>query len=167
MHLVMMTRGINQQVDLWKKFMETQMFPFPQTPLKKDKDGKFIKKEDGTYERGETNITRVQGALRPIQLWEYIVPEQSMPEVLAMLNQHKKADLRPGVAQAAWALRKMMGLKPVDQYRVEEHQDKNWYDLTSKYIPTEAVATYLVGIKEDITKDFVFSDTQGFYQEGL
>lgn len=166
MHLVLMTRGIQQQVDLWKTFMQTQMWNFEQTPLLKDKEGNFLKDDKGDYIRGEKRVTRVQGALRPIQLWEYIVPEQSMPEVLAMLNQHKYADLRPGVSHSAWMLRKMMGLKPVNQYRVKEHQTKSYHELTQKYIPHEAVATYLIGIKEDITKDFIFGK-DGFYQEGL
>jgi len=164
MHLVLLTRGIQQQVDLWKKFMETHMFWWKRQPLLKDKDGKYIKNADGTYKRGKEEVTRVQGALRPIQLYEYVFPEECLPEVLAMLELHKGDDVRKEMKPVAWGLRKAMGLQPVPVF--DDIKDKPRDKITTKFVPTEAVATYPIGIKEDITKDFIFAK-EGWYQEGL
>ena len=169
MHLVLMTRGIQQQVDLWKQFMQTQMFWWKRQPLLKDKDGKFIKKADGTYERGKEETTRVQGALRPIQLYEYVFPSECLPEVLGMMDIHRKEQIQHRLKAPSWMIRKAMGLKPVPV--IPELQALTKDQITQKYIPTDAVATYAVGIREDPKQDFIFNlgdGTQaGFYQEGL
>jgi len=169
MHLFLLTRGIQQQVDIWKKFMETKMFLWKRQPLKRDKDGKYVKNKDGSYDRGDPITTRVQGALRPIQLYEYVFPEECLPEVLAMMELHKGDKLRPEVAAPAWALRKMLGAKPVPVF--DEIKDKKSEEITDKYVPTNAVATYPIGIREDPKKDFVFKlpdgTEDGWYQEGL
>ena len=171
MHLVLLTRGAPEQVDIWKKFMETQMFDWKRRPLLRDDKGNFIKKEDGTYERGPDVFTRVQGALRPIQFYEYVFPEECLPEVLAMMNIHKAESLklRPEVATPAWFIRKIMKLKPVPV--IPELQGEETYQLTNKWVPTTTVATYPIGIRSDFKKDFIFNmgdgTQQGFYQEGL
>jgi len=171
MHFVILTRGAPEQVDIWKKFMETQMFNWKRQPLKKDEKGNFIKKEDGTYERGADEFTRVQGALRPIQIYEYVFPEECLGEVLGMMNIHKAETLklRPEVATPAWFLRKIMKLKPVPV--IHEIQDREPYQITNKWVPTTTVATYPIGIRSDFKKDFIFTlgdgSKQGYYQEGL
>ena len=169
MHLILLTRGIQQQVDLWKMYMQTQMFNWKRQPLLRDKDGKFIKNEDGTYKRGAEEFTKVQGALRPIQLYEYIFPKECLPEVLGMMDLHKQGELRPEMKKVAWLLRKGMGAKPMPD--IPEIKDKEIYQITNKFVPTNAVATYPIGIREDITKDFLFKlgdgTDAGYYQEGL
>jgi len=171
-HLVLMTRGIQHQIDIWSKFMQTQMFWWKRQPLLKDKDGKFIKtgevdKEGNPiYERGKEEVTKVQGALRPIQLWEYVIPEECMGEALAMLGKHKEEQLklRPEVNSPAWALRKLLKLQKVPV--IPEIQDKEVYQITDKYIPMNAVAVYPLGVKKDKKHDFIFGK-EGYYQEGL
>jgi len=147
------------------------MFYFKRQPLIKDKDGNYIKKEDGTYERGKEQVSQVQGALRPIQLWEYVVPGECIPETLAMLNQHKYAELRPAMKTPAWLVRKMYGARPVNEFRLPEHQDKERWQITQKFVPSDAVATYLLGVKTDVKQDFIFhlpsGAKEGWYQEGL
>ena len=69
MHAYFLTRGIKQDVDLFVKFLETRTLRMPF----KDKDGK-----DG--------VIPIQGALRPIQLWEYVFPENEKDVVLSTLR---------------------------------------------------------------------------------
>ena len=174
MHFILLTRGINQQVDIWKKFMETQMFWWKRQPLLKDEKGNYIpdgvdENNNPKYKRGPEQVTRVQGALRPIQLWEYVLPEESLPELLAAMNLHQVGKLRPEVNKVAWLLRKTMGAKPMPEF--PELKGKNPQELTSRFIPTDAVATYPIGIRYDKKQDFIFNKgtpyEEGWHQEGL
>lgn len=180
MHLILMTRGISQQRDMWVQFMNSQMFWFKQQPLLKDAQGNFLKNADGTYQRGPETWTKVQGALRPYEFWEYVFPEESLPynptlpvevrtqtlpQVLAMLKNHQNAKMRKEVATPAWFMRKMLGLSPVPEMHPEV-ANKDFTQITDKYIPMEAMAVYPIGIKKDPIKDHIFKDV-GFYQEGL
>lgn len=163
MHLIMMVRGIQQQVDLWKMFMQTQMFAWKRQRLLKDKDGKYIKKPDGTYERGPEEQTRVQGALRPIQLYEYVFPEECLKEVVPMLNMHDIKSVRPEVNNFAWILRKMMKLTKLPDF--PEMKGKQQTEITGRYIPCHnGVAVYPIGIRSDGKQDF---PNYGYHQEGL
>ena len=99
MHFVILTRGAPEQVDVWKKFMETQMFNWKRKPLLKDDKGNFIpdgvdEKGNPKFKRGNDEFTRVQGALRPISFYEYVFPEECLGEVLAMMNIHKAQNLK-------------------------------------------------------------------------
>ncbi len=189
MHIIFATRGAPKEVQVWKEFMNCQMFTFYQTPLMKDKKGEFIK--DGVDEEGAQKYkhlqyltdypdhetgkilhkkgedvrikNKVQGVLRPIQLFEYIVPDEAYPEVMNMmkLNDAVNKPMRKEVLLPFWTIRKYMHLKPMP--KVEEVE-------TDRFIPTNAVATYPIGVRSDKKKDFIFNDRgliTGFYQEGL
>ena len=159
----MMVRGIKQQMDLWEMFMQTQMFHWKRNKLLKDKKGNYRKNKDGTFKRGPDELTRVQGALRPIQLYEYVFPEECLKEVIPMLNMHDITSVRPEVNNFAWILRKMMKLKKLPDY--PEMKGKPQTDLTGRYIPCHnGVAVYPIGIKLDGKADF---PNYGYYQEGL
>lgn len=165
-----MTRGISHSRDMWKKFMETQMFNFRQKPLLKDAQGNFI--PDGVdangqpkYKSGEETIARVQGALRPIELWEYVFPQESLQEVLAMMEMHKTYDkLRPEVQNYAWIMRKLTGAKKIPD--MPELKKKESWEVTQKHIPMLGMCAYPLGIKEDNVQDYIFGN-DGFHQEGL
>jgi len=146
--------------------METHMFWWKRQPLLKDKDGKFIQKEDGTYERGKEVITKVQGALRPLELYSYVFPEECLPEVLAMFNMHKNETIRPEVKTWSWFLRKMMKLLPVPKMPDDIAKKERW-EITDKYLPMEAFCVYPIGIKKDYKTDMIFPTGEGWYQEGL
>lgn len=174
MHTIILTRGIYEQVEMWKTFMQAQMFNFPQTPILKDDKGEFIKEgvdEEGNiiYKKGTPSVKRVQGALRPMQLWEYVYPEECHGEFLAMLQQHKPTTLRKEMLPVAWTLRKAMHLTKVPL--IVAHESKESWEITDKFIPTSAVATYLIGSRKDKKRDFLFTladgTKAGFYQEGL
>ena len=170
MHLLMMTRGIKQAQEMWEKFMQTQWFEFPQKIIKKDANGNFLKNPDGTYQYEETpkdSYVRVQGALRPIQLWEYVFPKECLHEVLAMQNLHTCFPLRPEVNNYSWILRKMTGFKKIPPIP-EEIKKKNKWEITQKSVPMDGFAVYPLGIKDDVTQDFIFQPGNvGVYQEGL
>ena len=180
MHLILMTRGISQQRDMWVQFMNSQMFWFKQEPLLKDDKGNFIKNPDGTYQRGPAQWSKTQGALRPYEFFEYVFPSESLPynpalpvevrtqtlpQVLAMLQNHKNEKIRKEVAVPAWFMRKMLNLKPVPEMHPEV-ANKDFTQITDHFIPMEAMAVYPIGIKEDPIKEHIFGNV-GFYQEGL
>jgi len=163
MHLILATRGIQQQINVWKMFMQSQMFDWKRQPLLKDKKGNFKKDKNGNYMRGKEEYTRVQGALRPIQLWEYVFPQESLQEVLAMMDRHKNYDvMRPEMAKVAWILRKGMGAKKIPD--MPDLKKKEMHEVTQKFIPTSGIASYMIGIREDPIQDY---PNYGFYQEGL
>jgi len=171
MHLILLTRGIKEQRDRWVKFMQTQMFWWKRQPLLKDESGNFIKTgedEEGnpTYKRGKEQTMRVQGALRPLELWSYVFPEECLPEVLAMLNLHQNKKQRPEIRNWGWFLRKMMRLLPLPKMP-KEIADKHFQEITDKFIPMDAMAVYPIGIKKDYKKDLIFHNGEGWYQEGL
>ncbi len=185
MHLFLLTRGIDKEFNQWKEFMNSQMFTWKRTPLLKDKDGKFIKDgmdEEGRqkYKRGKEGLSRIQGALRPIQMFEYVfpregvqsingklVPSDNLAEALAMMNLQSAFPLRPEVQKIGWMLRKSLGAKPIPQSVLDPIKEKNMQDITSKYVPMAGMAVYPIGIKEDSTHDYIFPNGEGFYQEGL
>lgn len=184
MHLILMTRGINDSFERWKKFMETQWFLWARYPMLKDKDGKYI--PDGIDENGfpkfkvgEIQPSRIQGSLRPIQLFEYVFPKDGIrmvngkPEVapntnfyeaLAMMNCHSCFPLRKEISLPGWALRKMMGAKPIPQEILDAVKDKKREEITEKFVPMDGHAVYPIGIRDDSTHDY---QEYGYRQEGL
>ena len=138
-----MTRGVQQQVDIFKIFMQAQMFPWKRKNL----------------ETGKDEIVQVQGALRPIQLWEYVFPEESLNDVLTALEiPHENPHTGQGLSNLKIAaLRKMLGngVKPVPDYEPV----KNY-----RYIEKRGIALYPIGIKTDKRDE---KKDWGFEQEML
>ncbi len=167
MHLFLMARGINQSFEIWKMFMQTQWFDWRQRPILKDEKGNFIKDENGKYKYGAEKIVKVQGALRPIQLFEYVFPQESLQEVLAMMDEHKSyCNMRPDINVQMWALRKMLNAKKIPE--MPDLIKKEREQVTQKSVPHTGVAIYPIGIKEDPIIDLTAADNSwGFNQEGL
>ena len=141
MHLVLMTRGIQHQVDQWANLLQAQRFPWVRRNLETGKEEQML----------------VQGALRPIQLWEYVFPEESLDDVLGAM-QIKGPIERPEIKSSTWALRKMLKLKQIpkkDELTVTGYTPKG--TLNGEKMPSvpvhnmfvEGVAVYPVGIKDD------------------
>lgn len=180
MHIILMVRGINDQFERWKKFMETQMWLWKRYPILQDKFGNFIKDKDGNNISSSQPIyNEVQGALRPIQFFEYVFPETSpvmqngkevgeisnIVPVLAMMgNLHKNVnDLRPEAKTASWFVRKSMKLDPIPQIP-EEIKKLDRTQITEKMVPMEGMAVYPLGIKKDVVQEYT---NYGTKQEGL
>lgn len=173
MHLLLMTRGVIDKFEVWKKFMETQMFWWKRTNLKTNKD----------------EYSKVQGVLRPIQLFEYVFPETShvpvaadkdgnptkvverdnLKEVLAMMNLQNAFPLRPEVSSYAWLLRKMVGFKPIPKETINDIKGKDRSMITHRFVVDDntGMAVYPLGIKKDVTQDFNFENGESYHQEGL
>lgn len=144
MHVYFMTRGIKHQRDIAVKFLQTQMFPWKRKNLK----------------TGQEEIAMVQGALRPIELWEYVLPEESLDEFLTMIGTEKGGVNTGGhfskVKQAA--IRKMLGngVKKIP---------KTFKPLTeARYIERRGLAIYPIGIKKDKRQKW---EEAGYEQEML
>lgn len=144
MHLLFMTRGVKQQRDIFVKFMETQMFPWERTNLT----------------TGKKETVLVQGALRPVELWEYVFPEEHLNEVLTMLS------INPdGSGFSNWQMdaikRKMFSklsgqkIDPIPKFTPVP---------TPRFIETRGVAIYPLGIKRDVKRDY---PEWGYNQEML
>lgn len=167
MHTYFITRGIQQQRNLWVNGMSQVMFPWKRKNL----------------QTGEWEYKLVQGALRPIELWEYVHPAECLPEVLAM--QHKADgtgaiinevhNLRPEVKNYALLMQKLLGLKPFPKF---ENTKQYGYvpapgspPFPVNWVTTDGFAVYPIGIKEDVFQDFPnFADAnsnKGYWQEGL
>ena len=135
-----MIRGIKNQCDLFKMFLQTQMFPWKRTNLK-------TKKEE---------ITLVAGALRecPLGIYEYVFPKECLNEVMTMLDL-KHCDILNLGKLRGWTLRMALGkgVKPIPDY---EEVPNNWIKVgevilhTRRYVEKKCVAIYPIGYKADL-----------------
>ena len=195
-----MTRGITFEQEKWKKYMETHMWPLRRHNLKKDANGDFIplKNEDGTpkldengyqvYEKeGEPYYTLVSGALRPIQLWEYVIPEDGNMEIDGKIQEWKNywslmamfgiwknehLNLRSETKLAGWLARKGMKLEKIPPIPEFVQKMERFKAAGNRFLPMEAFCVYPLGIRKDITRDFLFQSPDGktkigYNQEGL
>ena len=126
MHLAFITRGVNQEMELFKMFMQSQMFNWKRKNLKTGKD----------------ELCQVQGSLRPMQLWEYVFPEECYDEVMTMLNRCSGAISGSLSNSKAAILRKALGkgFMKVPKYKTIP---------SNKYVSTNGIAIYPIGIKKD------------------
>ena len=163
MHLILMTRGIIGKMEEWTALLRAQRFPWKIKDLKTNKE----------------ELKMLQGALRPIQLWEYVFPKESLNDVLGAMD-IKGEKLRPEVNAPAWMLRKFMKLEPIPK---EDKRTVTGYrpfgELNKEKMPvipicdlrTKGVAVYPIGIKQDKTMNHHFKLEDGsevdFYQEGV
>jgi len=125
MHLVFATRGIKHARDMFVTQIQSQFFPWKRKDLK----------------TGVDEHVRVQGALRPIELWEYVFPEEHYEEVCTMLGFDPNGKVHPFSAKLNQkALRMALGLKPIKKFTPK---------VTDKFVFSEGVAKYPIGIKYD------------------
>jgi len=170
MHLYFITRGIKQQRDSFVTFMQAQMFRWKRKNLasevelkkKSDDDIKEILFKTGIvfpeYNREKaieflaTEHMQVQGSLRPVELWEYVFPEECLPEVLTALeikpeDRAYNNDLgikgkikKLGNKTKLAMLRKTLGAEEIPEYTPVQ---------TNRYIEKRSVAIHPIGIKKD------------------
>ncbi len=142
MHLYFITRGVKHFRDLFVNMMQSQMWRWKRTNL----------------ETNKKEVTGVQGALRPIELWEYIFPEECLDEVLTMLNIRNGDIINMSKTKSAM-LRKALGkdVKPIPKYK----------DNPTHFVEKTGIAIYPIGIKKDPRKDFDFGLAGKWNQEGL
>jgi hypothetical protein len=132
---------------------------------------------------GEWETTMLGLALRPIELWEVVVPEECLMETLAM--QHTKDgnnsvleacnNLRPEIKNYALLMQKLLGLKPYPKFekptKLAYRFEKDGEILPVNWVPTDGFAVYPLGIRSDIKQDFPnYADEnspKGYFQEGV
>ena len=138
MHLYMVTRGVYHNRDVWLAAMQSQYFPWKRKNLK----------------TGKEEVVMVQGKINPIELWEYIFPEESLPEVLTMLNMNKGGSCEVGVLGGHYGLKgKFIG---DTLRRVLSCQKLPSVDAvpTNKFIPMMGFGPSPIGIKKDERKEW-------------
>lgn len=142
-----MSRGVVGMRDEWVAQMRSTFFNFPRKNLK----------------TGEIEMHRVQLAMRPIELWECVFPQESLEEFQTMVHHHSGNDGHwgQGLAKtniALAGLRKMLGakyLKPLE---------KGIAMPVDKFIHTPGFGANFIGIKEDRTEA---KEEWGYEQEML
>ena len=106
MHLYLITRGIKHDVDRFITELQGKYLPF-----KVHKDGTAGLKAGDHL---------VQLAVRPIQLWEVVYPEECNDVVLASVlgqdgkTQHKKHN------KFIWLIKKALGCEPIPEYKKDQ-----------------------------------------------
>ena len=108
MELYFLTRGKTNEIDEWVDWMKTRHLPFP------------IKRADGTIVNGA-----MECQLRPIQLWSFVFPRDSLDVVLNTMKLPVEGNpfvngynINPKV----WALRKMLGCQPIPEKKDRKDQ---------------------------------------------
>ena len=151
MHLFIFFRGVNHYLDLYKSLIESQFWTWKRKDLKTGKDA----------------TTMVQGALRPsfFGCYEYIFPEEALPEVIAIFGLQKNNanyEFRFNV------IRKMFGLKKIPKEAWEKAKKINpnvFITGMQRCLAKVEVASCgmnVIGIKYDKK-----GEMYGYYQEGL
>jgi len=126
--IVFFSRGINQDVEIAKKFLETRMLPFKYK----------VKQKDGSWKE-ETNF--VQSALRPIELFELVVPKDTVDTVINSMFPDGNEKIYPKIKTM---LRKIMKLK---NPKFKKRDKTNRLAIPSTLFNN--VNMQLVGIRED------------------
>lgn len=135
MHIYMITRGIKNAVDV---FINQLSAKYLHLPMKNKKTGKIY------------NIP-AQVSVRPVQFWEVVFPKEQLDVILTTLfpdgitgpNHTKPAQKFQKFVNI---LRRFMKLKPIP---------KDWKKDKKMLVMGEAVERIAVGIKDDLTLDYV------------
>lgn len=151
-HIYFMTRGVKHSRDLFVEHMACQYFPWK----RKDKDGKDI-------------LHRVQGQLRPIELWEYIVPEDHVNEALTMMNIEEPYFGNKKLKALVPIARKFLGAKKL-KYTTEKEDRIAMKKILedAKVDPKEIPKIIDANIKDYKRRGYRFVNTNKFiFREGL
>lgn len=154
----MATRMPKYLRDHWVAHMQAQPFSWERERL--NAKGK---------RSGVKDKSLVQGNLKPIELWEYVLPEEHLPEMCHYLHiQGKGKQVHSDViGKFAWAMRKALKLDPIPKFDTE----KLMVQPRLLHGVMEGCSLYGVGIKKDKFKEFpqyISPESKyGYYQEGL
>lgn len=137
MHFVFATRGVKHARDVFVTQAQGLKFNWEREE----------KQPDGTYKK----VKKIYwGQLRPIELWEYIFPEEYKDEVLTAFNCAEDGEVHPLAAKInRKVLQKVMGLKPV-KYKKVKNLEMGMVLPRSLVGGDDGVALYPIGLKEDV-----------------
>ncbi len=125
MHFFFILRGIKHDFDRFCQELECLKWPMPM------KDNLS----------GQVKMNLVQGALRPIQLFEYVFPKESFEEVWRTMGIGAPEDKYYYLNKYAFLLRKVLGAKRIP--------DKINLEGAKQFIYNRNLQIYPIGIKED------------------
>jgi len=131
MEVFFVSRGMNEKVEKWKKYIETWMHPYP-----------YIDKE------GNKKSMNIQGWLDPIQLWGYAFPYEQRDKVLSALQFGVGHDKLGNYSKFLYPLRKILKCEPIP---------KDIPKIKPTYIGLENMQLLPIGMRQDI-KDAKFPD---------
>lgn len=117
-----MSRGMNEEVEKWKKYLETWMLPLPYT------------------ENGVKKVANYQCNLKPIQLWGLTFPREQKDFVLSSLAMADKTSNIGWLHNYLYPVRKILKAKPIGEFN----------KVNPKYIGKEFVQLLPIGIREDL-----------------
>ena len=129
MHIYLMTRGIKHDVDRFINELSAKYLPFKVNSASKQHNM-------------DPKTNRVQVGVRPIQLWEVVIPRESRELVCRTLfyGKHMENTQHSKHQKYIWALRKMLGVQAIPRW-----------DTTGDKMPLydNNVEKIGIGIKED------------------
>jgi hypothetical protein len=163
-HIYFFLRGINQQVELTKIYLQSIFWKWRRINLKTKKETHHL----------------VQGALRPSVLgaWEYVLPAEAIPEFCSIMKIENNLSYgfnKIGLNLRHFALRKIFGSKRIPKKIFEEAKKiprtlilKNSERGLSPHL-IQGVAFHLIGIKKDKFANFKhpIEAPDGYFQEML
>ena len=114
-----MSRGIKHEVDRFIRELSSQYVPF----MYPDKNG-------------DLKPEVLQVGVRPIQLWECVFPETHRDLMLRTILGESAETQHPRHQKFIWALRKILGIKPVGEYKKD------------KFLPIQRKHIETIGIGE-------------------
>ena len=144
-----MLRGALQNTEVFKMFMQTQMWIWKRERLKKD---------GSSYAKPRIEICQVQGSLRECGfVYEYVMPEECLAELLTILDLNSNHKQLSGLK--AFAIRKMLGngVKPVPKTKPV---------ITHKFVQQIGIHLYPIGIKYDDRKRRDFKE-EGYWEQEM
>ena len=143
-HIYIATRAPKMLRDIWLANMQSQFSVWERENIQTKQKEKW----------------GVQWNIKPIELWEIVVPDEAVNEVLWWLK--IKGDGKqdhPQLEKLAWGMRKGLGLQKIPKY------DANKLQINpTRMIMNEHMSIYGIGIKKDDVKEF---PQWGYKQEGL
>jgi len=108
-------------------------------------------------------LTSVQASLRPIQLWEYVFPDESMADVFSALGLTAE-DGKPEATKhwplsktKMWALRKALKCEPIPDVKWQRPQ---------RFIMHTGISLYPIGIRRD-ERGEMSAPGEGHWQQEL
>jgi len=125
-HLYFLTRGIKDNVDKFVNHMSCQYLPY---------------KKKQVFPNLPNNTGYIQLAMRPIQLWECVVPEPSLNTVMKSIWNEGEEKPRNSFRMPLGAFRKTLGASPIPSI---DRVDKQALPIFK-----ENVCIYPIGIRED------------------
>lgn len=155
-HIYLLTRMPKYVRDIWLANMQSANSNWKREIL--DKNGK----PSGKFEN-----SRVQWNIKPIELWEVVVPDEAVNEVLwynGIYDDKQIASHPKYLSKLGWALRKSLKLEKIPNYVEEFEKKKKQLIVEPRLIYREGATIYGIGIKKDNMQEF---PQWGYKQERL